>query len=76
MRTAGEFAAPLLFGVVAAETFGGEGRTAGLQQAFLLALVPLFAAGVIGLLALRTYPRDVATALASVRAGRQDPRER
>ncbi len=76
VRTTGEFAAPLLFGVVAAQVFGGQGQAAGLQKAFLLALVPLFVAGGISLLALRTYPRDVATALASARAGRQDSRDR
>jgi hypothetical protein len=43
---------------------GGGG--AGLQAAFLIFLVALPAAGGMGLLALRSYPRDVATAQASI----------
>jgi hypothetical protein len=40
----------------------------GLEYIFLLFLIPLLAAGLLPLTALRTYPRDRATARASVRA--------
>jgi hypothetical protein len=39
----------------------------GLEYTFLLFLIPLLLAGLLALIALRTYPRDVATAVASVR---------
>ncbi|MFF2650261.1 MFS transporter [Streptomyces sp. NPDC058045] len=65
LRTAGEAVAPTLFGWVSVHVFtGGD----ALQDTLLLFLLPLFAAGGLGLLALRTYPRDVATATASVHA--------
>ncbi len=64
-RTALEGIAPLLFGVVSEHLRGGDG--AGLQAAFLIFLVALPAAGGLGFLALRSYPRDVATAQASMR---------
>ncbi|MEV6793346.1 MFS transporter [Streptomyces sp. NPDC051320] len=72
LRTVGEAAAPTLFGWVSTQVFGGPD---GLEYTFLLALVPLIAAGLLGLAALRTYPRDVATADASARAiaARTDP---
>ncbi|MEU0216766.1 MFS transporter [Streptomyces sp. NPDC006265] len=73
VRSGGEFAAPVLFGATASALATGGGRAAGLEPAILLALLPLFAAGLIGLLALRTYPRDVATALASTTAGDRPP---
>jgi MFS family permease len=68
-------AAPPLFGWVSG-MFGGErsgiGRTtgtggsgSGLDMAFLLMLVALAAAGFVMLRAMQTYPRDVATAIAS-----------
>ncbi len=78
-RSALEASAPLLFGYLSTR----EGEPApvgnpnahqphgaiGLDHAFLIMLVPLFAAGLLLLLvARRTYPRDVATALASERA--------
>lgn len=63
-RTALEAAAPLLFGYTSERLLGGDG--AGLQAAFLIFLVALPAAGAMGLAALRTYPRDVATAQASI----------
>jgi hypothetical protein len=44
------------------------GNAAGLQYTFLIFLVPLLVAGLLALVALRTYPRDVATATASIRA--------
>lgn len=63
-RTGLEAAAPLLFGYTSERLLGGDG--AGLQAAFLIFLVALPAAGAMGLAALRTYPRDVATAQASI----------
>ena len=80
LRTLGEAAAPTLFGYVSQYAFGGQapnpassgsgpaasGSGAGLEDTFLVFLVPLVAAGLLALLALRTYPRDVATARASL----------
>ena len=68
-------AAPVTFGVVSDTLFGGNvsvgarsaGSGRGLSYTFLLFLLVLIAAGFIVLIALRTYPRDVATADASVR---------
>lgn len=84
LRSVGESAAPLLFGYVSQYVFGGPGSSAGtgsgggsgaqpqnvtgLEYTFLVFLAPLLMAGLLGLIALRTYPRDVATAAASVRA--------
>ena len=83
LRSLGESAAPLLFGYVSQYVFGGPGSAAaagggggtsragnatGLEYTFLVFLVPLIVAGLLSLAALRTYPRDVATASASVRA--------
>jgi predicted MFS family arabinose efflux permease len=69
-------AAPVTFGLVSDRLFGGNvtfgGNRAGgdhseaLGYTFLLFLVVVIAAGLIVLIALRTYPRDVATADASV----------
>ncbi|MGE5289827.1 MAG: MFS transporter [Micromonosporaceae bacterium] len=47
---------------------GGGGHAAGLEYTFLLFLLTLLAAGLLALVALRTYPRDVATARASLEA--------
>src|SRR5579875_415693 len=80
LRSAGESAAPLLFGYVSQYVFAGPGSSAGsgsggaqanaagLEYTFLVFLIPLIAAGLLALAALRTYPRDVATAIASIRA--------
>jgi MFS family permease len=80
LRSLGESAAPLVFGYVSQYVFdrpgssgGGSGGTqpgdvSGLEYTFLVFLIPLMAAGLLALAALRTYPRDVATADASVRA--------
>lgn len=67
--------APLLFGLIAdaigpgghsgASGFGAGASGKGLEAAFLVMVVPLIAAGLIMLRALKTYPRDVATAMAS-----------
>ena len=51
---------------------GGSGGTTaaqatGLEYTFLVFLIPLLIAGVLGLAGLRTYPRDVATARESAR---------
>ncbi|MFR0354886.1 MFS transporter [Streptomyces sediminimaris] len=67
VRSAAESCAPLLFGYLASHVFGSYGRIGGLEAAFLVCLVPLLAAGLLSLVALRTYPRDVATALESAR---------
>ncbi|TXS38451.1 MFS transporter [Streptomyces sp. OR43] len=61
LRTCGELAAPLVFGYLSADVFDAD----GLKWTFLVCLAPVVAAGLLGLLALRTYPRDVATATAS-----------
>jgi len=80
-----EAIAPLLFGYVStqfgAHTSGlgnptgdaGPGGS-GLDDTFLIMLMPLTAAGLLLLLRARsTYPRDVATALASEHATHQQP---
>ena len=83
-RSALEASAPLLFGYLSTR----EGEPApvgdpnahqphgaiGLDHAFLIMLIPLFAAGLLLLVfARRTYPQDVATALASERAVPESP---
>jgi MFS family permease len=74
--TAAESFAPTVFGVLSQYGFHGTGsanatthssaNAAGLEYTFLVMLVLLFAAGLLALSALRSYPRDVATASASV----------
>jgi MFS family permease len=63
LRTIAQAFAPLLFGAVSDYIFGG-GRS-GLQWTFALMLLPLAASAYFLYKALRTYPRDVATASAS-----------
>lgn len=63
LRTVGEAAAPTVFGFVSVQVFGAS----GLRDALLLFLVCLLAAAALGLAAVRTYPRDVATVNASMR---------
>ena len=63
LRTGAQALAPLLFGAVSEYVFGG-GRS-GLQWTFVVMLVPLAANAVILFRAMRTYPRDVATAAAA-----------
>lgn len=63
-------AAPVTFGIVADTAFGGQGDT-GLRGTFLVMLLPLLLAGLVLLLAMRSYPRDVATADATGEALRQ-----
>ena len=67
LRSLAQSLAPVLFGVVSDHVFGG-GRS-GLQWTFGVMLVSMGASGVILLRATRTYPRDVATAAASMPAG-------
>ncbi len=69
-RLFGEGIAPLLFGYFAGQVFGGG--AAGLKDTFLLMLIPLFGGGLLGLIAFRTYPRDVATADAYTRRTREE----
>lgn len=65
LRTLGQAVAPLLFGWVSERIFGGGSH--GLEYTFLVALVVLVIAGLLALIARRTYPRDVATAAESYR---------
>lgn len=80
LRSSFEAVAPLLFGFVSTQ-FGGHtnglghpvgsagNRGIGLDHAFMIMLVPLAVAGLLLLLRARaTYPRDVATAVASEHA--------
>lgn len=62
-RIAAQAISPLVFGVLS-DTLAG-GRADGLQLAFLLMTPTLLLNGVILFFALRTYPRDVASAQAS-----------
>lgn len=64
LRRGGEAAAPTVFGVFSEQVFTGPD---GLELTFLVFLAVLIVGGVFGLLARRTYPRDVATAAASAR---------
>ncbi len=64
LRSLAQSLAPLLFGAVSDHVFGG-GRS-GLQWTFGIMLIAMAASGVILLRAMRTYPRDVATAAESV----------
>jgi MFS family permease len=63
LRTIAQAFAPLLFGAVSDHVFGG-GRS-GLQWTFAIMLLPLAASAYFLFKALRTYPRDVATATAT-----------
>jgi hypothetical protein len=63
LRTTFEGGAPLLFGAVSVWLGGGA---TGLMWAFLLMLFPMLLAASLVLPGMRTYPRDVATAAASV----------
>jgi MFS family permease len=66
LRTLAQATAPVLFGAVSDYVFGG-GRS-GLQWTFALMLLPLAGSAYFLFKALRTYPRDVATASASAAA--------
>lgn len=58
LRNTADASAPAVFGFVSGAI--------GMRGTFLVMLVPMLAGGLLGLLALRTYPRDVATASAAV----------
>ena len=89
LRQTAQAGAPLLFGALA-DLFGGHAvasqshvsaaTTAGLEYTFLIMLIPLALNGLLLLGARRSYPADVATAVASERAGsgaqRPTPRAR
>lgn len=64
IRQPAQAVAPLLFGVLADHALGGG--HAGLQVTFLIMLVPLLAGACILLRWRRYYPRDLATAVASL----------
>ncbi|MBV9551445.1 MAG: MFS transporter [Alphaproteobacteria bacterium] len=65
LRTTSDGCSPLLFGAVSGWLGGGDH---GLMWTFLLALLPMATAGLVVLPCLRTYPRDIATAAASMEA--------
>jgi predicted MFS family arabinose efflux permease len=76
LRSLGEGGAPLLFGALSSWLGGGS---SGLMWTFLIMLLPMIVAGSLAIPAWRTYPRDVATAAASVEAaseGRGEPAEK
>ena len=62
VRKVGEASAPVLFGYVVDDVLGGGALA--LRDTFLLMLVPLCIGGLVGLVALRTYLRDAASAAA------------
>lgn len=61
-----------MFGIVSEQVFGGGSQ--GLTYTFLVMLIPLLIAAALGVIALRTYPVDVATASASIDRAGTDPR--
>ena len=65
LRAGFEGGAPLLFGAMSVWLGGG---TSGLMWTLLIMLIPMLIAGSLVVPGLRTYPRDVATAAASVKA--------
>ena len=69
LRSTFEGGAPLLFGAVSGWLGGGQ---QGLMWTFLLMLIPMMMAGALVFPARKTYPRDVATAAASVAAIAQE----
>lgn len=68
VRQPAEAVAPLLFGVLADNIAGGGHE--GLQVTFLIMLLPLAVSILVLLRARKTYPSDVATAVASIQRGR------
>jgi predicted MFS family arabinose efflux permease len=71
LRNSADASAPAVFGFTSAAI--------GMRATMLVMLIPMLAGGLLGLIALRTYPRDVATASANARrsfpaaAGREPP---
>lgn len=63
LRGVSEGIAPILFGAMSIWLGGGA---AGLRWTFLIMLMPVFVAALLAIPARRTYPRDVATADASM----------
>jgi MFS family permease len=72
LRSAFEGAAPLLFGAMSGWLGGG---TQGLMWTFLIMLLPMVLAAALVVPGLRTYPRDVATAAASIEAKNAEPQQ-
>jgi MFS family permease len=72
LRTTSDACSPLVFGAVSGWLGGGD---QALEWTFLLMLIPMAAAGLVVLPCLRTYPRDVATAAASMQAAAGKGRE-
>lgn len=74
---------PLIFGFIsqalggpgagAANAHGHVAQTSAMADAFLIMLVPLGISGIVMIRAWRTYPRDVATAAASLEATSATP---
>ncbi len=67
LRSTFEGGAPLLFGAMSGWLGGGQ---RGLMWTFLIMLVPMLVASLLGVSARKTYLRDVATAAASSRANK------
>lgn len=73
--------APVVFGAVSDQLSGASGAQghsasgAGLGETFLVMAATLLTAGVVLLVARRSYPSDVATAIASERVARARPQE-
>jgi predicted MFS family arabinose efflux permease len=65
LRSLFEGGAPLLFGALSEWLGGGQN---GLMWTFLIMLIPMLVASLLGVKARKTYLRDVATAAASSRA--------
>jgi len=65
LRSTFEGGAPLLFGALSEWLGGGQN---GLMWTFLIMLIPMLIASLLGVKARKTYLRDVATAAASSRA--------
>jgi MFS family permease len=72
LREPAQALAPLIFGVLADHTFGG-GQT-GLDEAFLIMLVPLLAGAIILVRGRRHYAGDLATTVALIE--HHNPRDR
>jgi MFS family permease len=74
LRTAGQASAPLLFGATSDYVFGFTHN--GLQWTFVVMLLPLAGSAYFLFEALRTYPRDVATAAATTARAQQRAADR
>ena len=68
LRTGAQALAPLVFGGLS-EVIDSKHQTNGLRITFLIMLLPMAASGIILLRGTRHYPRDVATAAASLAYG-------